>query len=112
MPDLDRTGHDVASRLSLNQGSLKHYGINSDVDGLILMADVILYGSSQEEQRFPPLLTRAMSFGIPVLAPDYLVIRKYLLSHGGPKYTLLWIICNEAYVLLFTYDTNVLMVYC
>ncbi|KAL8523258.1 hypothetical protein ACS0TY_013291 [Phlomoides rotata] len=76
---------DVASRLSLNQGSLKHYGINSDVDGLILMADVILYGSCQEEQRFPPLLTRAMSFGIPVLAPDYLVIRKYLLSHGGPK---------------------------
>ncbi|KAL8484427.1 hypothetical protein ACS0TY_026920 [Phlomoides rotata] len=67
---------DVASRLSLNQGSLKHYGINSDVDGLILMADVILYGSSQEEQRFPPLLTR--SFGIPVLAPDYLVIRKYV----------------------------------
>lgn len=55
-----------------------HYGINSDVDSLILMADIVLYGSSQEEQGFPHLLTRAMSFGIPIIAPDYPVIRKYV----------------------------------
>ncbi|PIN10038.1 hypothetical protein CDL12_17373 [Handroanthus impetiginosus] len=75
---------DVATRLRLNQGSMKHYGINSDVNGLILMADIVLYGSSQEEQGFPPLLTRAMSFGIPIIAPDYPVIRKYVIDgvHG------------------------------
>lgn len=69
---------DVATRLGLKQGSLKHYGIDSNVDSLILMADIVLYGSSQEEQGFPPLLTRAMSFGIPIIAPDYPVIRKYV----------------------------------
>lgn len=60
---------------------MKHYGINSDVNGIILMADIVLYGSSQDEQGFPPLLTRAMSFGIPVIAPDMPVIRKYVCLH-------------------------------
>ncbi|KAH6803020.1 UDP-Glycosyltransferase superfamily protein [Perilla frutescens var. frutescens] len=75
---------DIATRLGLKQGSLKHYGINSDVNSLILMADIVLYGSSQEEQGFPPLLTRAMSFGIPIIAPDYPVISKYVVDgvHG------------------------------
>ncbi|XP_047956041.1 uncharacterized protein LOC125201826 isoform X1 [Salvia hispanica] len=71
---------DIATRLELQQGSLMHYGINSDVDSLILMADIVLYGSSQEEQGFPHLLTRAMSFGIPIIAPDYPVIRKYIVD--------------------------------
>ncbi|KAL3838248.1 hypothetical protein ACJIZ3_022839 [Penstemon smallii] len=75
---------DVATRLRLNQGSLRHFGINSDVDGMVLMADIVLYGSSQDEQGFPPLLSRAMSFEIPVIAPDYTVIRKYVVDgvHG------------------------------
>ena len=45
---------------------------------MLLMADIVLYGSSQDEQGFPPLLMRAMSFGIPVIAPDYPVIKKYV----------------------------------
>lgn len=56
--------------------------MNGDVDGLLLMADIVLYGSSQDVQGFPPLLTRAMSFGIPVIAPDYPVIKKYVSSVG------------------------------
>ncbi|XP_057789411.1 uncharacterized protein LOC131006247 isoform X2 [Salvia miltiorrhiza] len=75
---------DIATRLGLKQGSLMHFGINSDVDSLILIADIVLYGSSQEDQGFPPLLTRAMSYGIPIIAPDYPVIRKYVVDgvHG------------------------------
>ncbi|KAK6137872.1 hypothetical protein DH2020_028380 [Rehmannia glutinosa] len=75
---------DFAARLGLNQGSLKHYGLNSDVNGIIMMADMVLYGSSQDEQGFPSLLTRAMSFGIPIIAPDYPIIRKYVVDgvHG------------------------------
>ncbi|GFQ00337.1 hypothetical protein PHJA_002177700 [Phtheirospermum japonicum] len=75
---------DAAARLRLNQGSLKHYGLDSDVNGIIMMADIVLYGSSQDVQGFPPLLTRAMSFGIPVIVPDYPVIRKYVVDgvHG------------------------------
>lgn len=54
--------------------------MNGDVNRLLLMADIVLYGSSQDVQGFPPLLTRAMSFGIPVIAPDYPVIKKYVSS--------------------------------
>ncbi|MBA0721355.1 hypothetical protein Golax_008905, partial [Gossypium laxum] len=57
----------VASRLGLPQGSVRHYGLDGDTNGVILMADIILYGSSQEEQGFPPLIIRAMTFGIPVV---------------------------------------------
>lgn len=64
--------------MGLRPGSVRHYGLDDDVNGLLLMADIVLYGSSQDEQAFPPLLTRAMSFGIPVIAPDYPVIKKYV----------------------------------
>nr|GLL23373.1 uncharacterized protein LOC109187967 [Ipomoea trifida] len=75
---------DVATRLGLDQGSLYSYGVNSDVNGLIMMSDIVLYSSSQDEQSFPPLLIRAMSFGIPIVASDYPVIRKYVVDgvHG------------------------------
>ncbi|XP_075499447.1 LOW QUALITY PROTEIN: uncharacterized protein LOC142537843 [Primulina tabacum] len=69
---------DVATRLRLHHGSLRHYDINRDVNGIVLMADIVLYCSSHDEQGFPPLVTRAMSFGIPVIAPDYPVIRKHV----------------------------------
>ena len=54
--------------------------MNVDVNGLLLMVDIVLYGSSQDVQGFPPLLTRAMSFGIPIVAPDYPVVKKYVSS--------------------------------
>lgn len=43
-----------------------------------MMSDIVLYSSSQDEQSFPPLLIRAMSIGIPIVASDYPVIRKYV----------------------------------
>ena len=42
------------------------------------MADIVLYGSSQEEQGFPPLIIRAMTFGIPVITPDFPIMKKYV----------------------------------
>ncbi|KAL6572300.1 hypothetical protein OROMI_013258 [Orobanche minor] len=75
---------DVAAHLGLSQVSLKHYGLDSDVNGIIMMADIVLYDSSQDVQGFPPLLTRAMSFGISIIVSDYRVIRKYVVDgvHG------------------------------
>ncbi|XP_059666007.1 uncharacterized protein LOC132311881 isoform X2 [Cornus florida] len=75
---------EIATHLGLDRGSLRHYGMNGDVNGLLLMADIVLYGSSQDEQGFPPILTRALSFGIPVIAPDFPVIKKYVVDgvHG------------------------------
>ncbi|OVA17912.1 Glycosyl transferase [Macleaya cordata] len=75
---------DVASRLNLPRGSLMHYGLDGDVNSVLLMADIVLHGSFQDEQGFPPLLIRAMSFEIPVIAPDLQVIKKYVVDgvHG------------------------------
>ena len=44
------------------------------------MADIVLYGSDQDVQGFPPLLIRAMTFGIPVIAPDFPILKKYVSS--------------------------------
>ena len=55
-----------------------HYGLHGDVNSVLLMADIVLYGSSQNEQGFPPLLIRAMTFGTPVIAPDIPILKKYV----------------------------------
>ncbi|XP_057423671.1 uncharacterized protein LOC130717458 [Lotus japonicus] len=75
---------EVASRLGLPHGSIRHYGLNGDVNSVLLMADIILYGSAQDVQGFPPLLIRAMTFEIPVIAPDFPVLKKYIVDgvHG------------------------------
>ncbi|XP_052187071.1 uncharacterized protein LOC127797913 [Diospyros lotus] len=79
---------EIATHLGVHQDSLSHYGMDSDVNGLLLMADIVLYGSSQDVQSFPPLLTRAMSFGIPVIAPGCTVIKKYVVDGvNGMVYT-------------------------
>lgn len=69
---------EVASRLGLPHGSIMHYGLNGDVDSVLLMADIVLFGSAQDVQGFPPLLIRTMTFGVPVIAPDFPVLRKYV----------------------------------
>lgn len=69
---------EVASRLGLPHGSLSHYGLDKDVNSALLMADIVIHGSVQNEQGFPSLLIRAMAFGIPVIAPDLPIIKKYV----------------------------------
>ncbi|CAN4115010.1 unnamed protein product [Withania somnifera] len=71
---------DIATRLGLPEGSLSHHDMKGDVNGITLMADIVLYFSPQYEQEFPPFLIRAMSFGIPIVAPDYPVIKKYVVD--------------------------------
>lgn len=63
-----------------------HHGLNSDVDSVLLMADIVLYDSSQDIQGFPPLLIRAMTFGIPIIAPDFPVLQKYVSSFKSFSY--------------------------
>ncbi|KAM1702736.1 hypothetical protein ACFX1Q_028046 [Malus domestica] len=76
----DDAFQEVTSHLGLLYGSVRHYGLNGDVNSVLLMADIVLYGSSQDVQGFPPLLIRAMTFGIPVIAPDFLVLKKYVVD--------------------------------
>ncbi|KAJ4720680.1 Glycosyl transferase, family 1 [Melia azedarach] len=69
---------EVASRLGLLQDSVRHYGLDGDVNSVLLMADIVLYGSSQVEQAFPSLIIRAMTFGVPVISPDFPIMKKYV----------------------------------
>ncbi|MQL84143.1 hypothetical protein Taro_016659 [Colocasia esculenta] len=69
---------DIAAQLGFCDGCIKHYGLDGDINRVLLIADIVLYGSFHEEQSFPSLLVRAMSFGIPVIAPDLAVIKKYV----------------------------------
>ncbi|CAI9296184.1 unnamed protein product [Lactuca saligna] len=71
---------DIAGHLGLNRDSVRHYGLDADVDEILLISDIVLYGSSQDEQGFPSLLTRAMTFGVPIIAPDYPIIKKYVID--------------------------------
>ncbi|KAG1355011.1 hypothetical protein COCNU_07G011230 [Cocos nucifera] len=75
---------EIATHLGFPDGSVRQYGMDHDVNNLLLMADSVLYGSFEEEQSFPPLLLRAMSFGIPIVAPDLTTVKKYVVdqTHG------------------------------
>ncbi|KAF8075433.1 hypothetical protein N665_1094s0013 [Sinapis alba] len=75
---------EVASRLGLTQDTVRHSGLNEDVNRFLLMADILIYASSQEEQDFPSLIVRAMSFGIPIITPDFPIMKKYMADgvHG------------------------------
>lgn len=59
-------------------GSVRHYDMDLDVNNFLYMADIVLYWSFIEEQNFPPLLLQAMSFEIPIVAPNMSVIQKYV----------------------------------
>lgn len=80
----DHALKEVASRLGLPHGSVRRYGFNGDTDEVLLMADIVLYGSDQDVQGFPPLLIRAMTFGIPIISPDFPILKKYVVDgvHG------------------------------
>ncbi|KAL9251439.1 hypothetical protein AKJ16_DCAP14950 [Drosera capensis] len=83
----DDCGNDlqeVAAHLRLGPDSMRHYGLNSDVNGVLLMSDIFLYVSFQDEQGFPSLLARAMTFGIPIVAPNLRIVKNYVVDgvHG------------------------------
>ncbi|XP_038891990.1 uncharacterized protein LOC120081305 [Benincasa hispida] len=75
---------ETASRLGLPRGYLSHYGFDQDVNGILYFADIVLYESSQNVQDFPPLLIRAMTFEVPIVAPDLPIINQYVVEgfHG------------------------------
>ncbi|KAF3784394.1 hypothetical protein EJ110_NYTH30259 [Nymphaea thermarum] len=75
---------EIASTLGFPDGYMRHYGMDVDVDGILLMSNVVLYGSFQDEQDFPPLLIRAMTFKRPIVAPNLTVIKAHVVDqvHG------------------------------
>lgn len=81
---------------------MRHIAIDEEEEENVLAAaDIVIYGSFLEEQSFPGILIKAMSFGKPIVAPDLSMIKKYVCS----KCCLLL----EAYLLISIIDT-ILMV--
>ncbi|XP_042474446.1 uncharacterized protein LOC122056526 isoform X2 [Zingiber officinale] len=78
------TIQEIASRMGFPDGSVRQYRMDQDVKCFLLMADIVLYWPFNREQSFPPLLLLAMSFEIPIVAPNFTAIEKYVVDsvHG------------------------------
>ncbi|KAK1266144.1 hypothetical protein QJS04_geneDACA000237 [Acorus gramineus] len=74
----------MASRIGLPNETVFPYCLDGDVNSILLMANIVLYGSFQDEQGFSPLLVRAMCFKIPIVVPDLPTIREHVVEkvHG------------------------------
>lgn len=57
---------------------MKHVEVDGDANGVLNVADVVIYGSFLEEPSFPETLKKAMLYGKPIVAPNLTMIRKYV----------------------------------
>lgn len=55
-----------------------HAGVDGDVNTILGIADLVIYGSFLEEQSFPSPLIRAMCLGKLIIAPDLAMIRNHV----------------------------------
>ncbi|KAL2339820.1 hypothetical protein Fmac_007760 [Flemingia macrophylla] len=63
--------------LKYPRGVIEHIVRDLNVDSILDAPDVVIYGSFLEEQYFPEILIRAMTFEKSIIAPDVPMIRKY-----------------------------------
>eukprot|EP01018_Ginkgo_biloba_P015372 Gb_19079 [translate_table: standard] len=68
----------IALQLGFPSGVVQHTCADEDVNSILSIADLVLYGSLHEEQAFPAILIRAMSFEKPIIAPKLIIIQKYI----------------------------------
>lgn len=91
----------IAKELKYPIGTVKHIAIDEDVDGVLSMVDLIIYGSFYEEQSFPEILKRAMCLEKPIIAPDHALIKKYV-----SLYAMFPSSCVYGYLSLKLYSTE------
>nr|KJB24631.1 hypothetical protein B456_004G154300 [Gossypium raimondii] len=68
----------IALNLRYPSGVVKHVAVEEEVDNVLSMTDIVIYGSFLDEPSFPEVLTKAMSLGKPIIAPELSNIRKYV----------------------------------
>ncbi|XP_007051667.2 PREDICTED: uncharacterized protein LOC18614048 [Theobroma cacao] len=68
----------ITHNLKYPSGVVKHVAVDGDVDSVLSMTDIVIYGSFLEEPSFPEILIKAMCLGKPIIAPDLSNIRKYV----------------------------------
>ncbi|XP_040954206.1 uncharacterized protein [Gossypium hirsutum] len=68
----------IALNLRYPSGVVKHVAVEEEFDNVLSMTDIVIYGSFLDEPSFPEVLTKAMSLGKPIIAPELSNIRKYV----------------------------------
>lgn len=68
----------IALNLKYPKETVKHVAADEDTNIVLSTADVVIYGSFLEELSFPGILQKALLLRKPVIAPDLLMIRKYI----------------------------------
>ncbi|KAL9663139.1 hypothetical protein QQ045_027978 [Rhodiola kirilowii] len=68
----------IALNLGYPIGVVNNIPINGDVDTVLAVSDLVIYGCFLEEQAFPDILVKAMSLGKPIVAPDLHIIKKHV----------------------------------
>ncbi|KAL8499835.1 hypothetical protein ACS0TY_019722 [Phlomoides rotata] len=67
----------IARNLKYPNGTVNHVAVDEE-DALLSTADVVIYGSFNDEHSFPDILLKAMFLGKPVVGPDIPMIAKYV----------------------------------
>eukprot|EP00249_Psilotum_nudum_P011445 c23181_g1_i1 orf=1-2895(+) len=70
----------MALHLGLEVGTIFHFGIDTDLNGLLWAADVVVYCSLREDQAFPNILIRAMAFERFIVAPNSTALRTHIVD--------------------------------
>lgn len=73
----------MAHHLGFANGSVSHFSNDSNFDGLLWAADIVIYSSLRDEQAFPRVLLRAMGFGHFIVAPNITVIQNFVSDGVG-----------------------------
>ncbi|EXB52710.1 hypothetical protein L484_022487 [Morus notabilis] len=68
----------IALNLKYPNGIVNHVPMDAEADNVLTASDVVIYGSSVEEQSFPDILIKALCLEKPIIAPDLSIIRKYV----------------------------------
>ncbi|KAH9295530.1 hypothetical protein KI387_039118 [Taxus chinensis] len=68
----------IARQLGFPSGSVQHVGVDGHENIILSIADLVIYSSLHEEQAFPAILLRAMSFEKPIIAPNLTIVQKYI----------------------------------
>ncbi|KAH9310555.1 hypothetical protein KI387_025590 [Taxus chinensis] len=68
----------IALQLGFPTGLVQYASADDDVNSVISIADMVVYGSFHEEQAFPSILLQAMSFEKPIIAPNLTNFQKYI----------------------------------
>ncbi|XP_074279780.1 uncharacterized protein LOC141605052 [Silene latifolia] len=68
----------ISASLDYPEGVVKHADRYANADYVLRKANLVIYGSFLEEQSFPDILIKAMSYEKLIIAPGLSMIRKYV----------------------------------